>query len=154
MRPPLHQLRIKNDESRTNRPVVLAAPIRLAHLPSLPYHRDRTGVCMAKKPPKPQVAESPIADVFENRHPSDAEKQWAEKTLAPTLEKSPERPIGAPTGVNLDERDNARFTTISGVPIRRLYTQADLPKDWNYDQYLGYPGQPPYTRAIHATDSR
>ena len=27
-----------------------------------------------KKPPKPQVAESPIADVFENRHPSAAEK--------------------------------------------------------------------------------
>jgi methylmalonyl-CoA mutase N-terminal domain/subunit len=80
-----------------------------------------------KKPSKPQVAESPIADVFENRHPSTAEKEWAEKTLAPTLEKSPERPIGAPTGVNLDEHGNARFTTISGATIRRLYTQADLP---------------------------
>src|ERR1700723_3493580 len=154
MRPPLHQLRIKNDESRTNRPVVLAAPIRLAHLPWLPYHRDRTGVCMAKKPPKPQVAESPIADVFENRHPSDAEKQWAEKTLAPTLEKSPERPIGAPTGVNLDEHGHARFTTISGVPVRRLYTQADLPEDWSEQKYLGYPGEPPFTRGIHATGYR
>src|SRR5260370_22924089 len=79
---------------------------------------------MEKKPLKPQVAESPIADVFENRHPSDAEKKWAEKTLAPTLEKSPERPLGAPTGVNLDEHGHARFTTISGVPIRRLNTQA------------------------------
>src|SRR5579872_6810130 len=57
----------------------------------------------------PQVAESPIADVFEGRHPSDAEKQWAEKTLAPTLEKAPERPIGAATGVNLDEHGHARF---------------------------------------------
>ena len=83
---------------------------------------------MRKKPSKPQVAESPIADVFENRHPSDAEKQWAEKTLAPTLEKSPERPIGAPTGVNLDEHGHARFTTISGVPVRRLYTQAICPR--------------------------
>ena len=70
---------------------------------------------MPKKPSKPQVAESPIADVFENRHPSEAEKNWAEKTLAPTLEKSPERPIGAPTGLNLDEHGRARFTTISGV---------------------------------------
>ncbi len=103
---------------------------------------------------KPPVAENLISDVFEERNPSDSEKQWAEKTLAPTLEKSPERPIGAPTGVNIDEFNNARFTTISGVPIRRLYTQADLPADWNYEQYLGYPGQPPYTRGIHATGYR
>src|SRR6202049_1601013 len=110
---------------------------------------------MAKKnPPKPQVAERPIADVFEGRHPSVAEKQWADKTLAPTLEKAPERPIGAPTGTNLDENGHARFTTISGVPIRRLYTQADFPEDWNYAQHLGYPGQPPYTRGIHATGYR
>jgi methylmalonyl-CoA mutase, N-terminal domain len=101
-----------------------------------------------------QVAESPIADVFEKRHPSDGEKQWAEKTLAPTLEKSPERPIGAPTGTNRDEHGNARFTTISGLPIRRLYTQADLPEDWSEEKYLGYPGQPPYTRGIHATGYR
>src|ERR1700724_902317 len=109
---------------------------------------------MEKKPLKPQIAESPFIDVFENRHPVDGEKTWAEKTLAPTLEKSPERPIGAPTGVNLDEHGHARFTTISSVPIRRLYTQADLPEDWNYDQHLGYPGQPPYTRGIHATGYR
>src|SRR5207237_8207577 len=97
------------------------------------------------------VADSPIADVFEGRHPSASEKEWAEKTLAPTLEKTPEKPIGAPTGTNLDEHGNARFTTISGVPIRRLYTEADLPEDWNYEQYLGYRGQPPVTRGIHAT---
>jgi methylmalonyl-CoA mutase N-terminal domain/subunit len=113
---------------------------------------------MEKKPSQahnpPQVAESPIADVFENRHPSEAEKKWAEKTLAPTLEKSPERPIGAPTGVNLDEHGHARFTTISGLPIRRLYTQADLPEDWSEENYLGYPGQAPYTRGIHATGYR
>ena len=86
--------------------------------------------------------------------PPTAEKNWAEKTLAPTLEKAPERPIGAPTGVNLDEHGHARFTTISGVPIRRLYTQADLPEDWSEEQYLGLPGQPPYTRGIHATGYR
>ena len=102
----------------------------------------------------PQVAESPIAEIFEGRNPSPSEKQWAEKTLAPTLEKAPERAIGAATGTNLDENGNARFTTISGVPIRRLYTAADYPADWNYEQYLGYPGQPPFTRGIHATGYR
>src|SRR5271166_3117405 len=101
------------------------------------------------------LAESPVTDLFEDgRHPSDSEKQWAEKTLTPTLEKAPERPIGAATGVNVDEHSQARFTTISGVPIRRLYTAADLPEDWNYDQYLSYPGQPPYTRGIHASGYR
>jgi methylmalonyl-CoA mutase, N-terminal domain len=108
---------------------------------------------MAEKKP-PQVADSPIADVFEGRRPAQSEKDWAEKTLAPTLEKAPEKPIGAPTGVNVDERGEARYTTVSGVPIRRLYTQADLPEDWNYDQYLGYPGQPPFTRGIHSTGYR
>src|SRR6058998_2936759 len=107
-----------------------------------------------KKPPKPQIAESPIADVFEGRHPSDSEKAWAEKILAPTLEKSPEKPIGAPSGVNLDEHGNARFTTISGTPVRRLYTRADLPEDWSTEKYLGYPGQAPFTRGIHATGYR
>jgi len=102
----------------------------------------------------PIIAESPIADVFEGRHPSEAEKSWAEKTLAPTLEKAPEKPIGAPTGVNVDEHGYARFTTISGVPIRRLYTPADLPEDWSEEKYLGYPGRPPYTRGIHASGYR
>src|SRR6266436_2520749 len=109
-----------------------------------------------KKPTQSGVAESPIADVFEGRHPSESEKQWAEKTLAPALEKGPERPIGAPTGVNVDEHGHARFTTISGMPIRRLYTQADLPEDWetNNVKYLNFPGQAPYTRGIHASGYR
>jgi methylmalonyl-CoA mutase, N-terminal domain len=107
-----------------------------------------------KKKDPSGLAESPIADVFEGRHPSDSEKRWAETTLAKTLEKSPEKPIGAPTGINLDESGHAQFTTISGVPIRRLYTQADLPEDWNYEKYLGYPGQAPYTRGIHASGYR
>ncbi len=86
------------------------------------------------KPTGKNLAESPVTDLFENgRHPSDSEQQWAEKTLAPSLERSREKPIGAPTGVNLDEYGNARFTTISGMPIRRLYTAADLPADWTYD---------------------
>src|SRR5512146_601467 len=103
---------------------------------------------------KKNAAERPVGDVFEGRHPSDSEKQWAESTLSKTLEKAPERPIGAATGTNLDENGNARFTTISGKPVRRLYTPADLPEDWSYEKYLGYPGQPPYTRGIHASGYR
>jgi methylmalonyl-CoA mutase, N-terminal domain len=103
---------------------------------------------------KKDVVESLIHDVFEGRHPSDSEKQWAEETLAPALEKSPEKPIGAATGINLDEHGNARFTTVSGDPVRRLYTQADLPENWSYEKYLNYPGEPPFTRGIHATGYR
>src|ERR1700726_2232034 len=107
-----------------------------------------------KKSSKPEVVESPLADVFEKRHPGVAVKKWAENTLAPTLEKAPEKPIGTPTGTNVDEQGHARFTTISGVPVRRLYTQADLPEDWSAEKHLGYPGQPPFTRGIHASGYR
>src|SRR6185437_4869850 len=100
------------------------------------------------------ITELPIADITKDRHPSESEKHWAEKTLLPTIEKSPEKPIGAPTGTNLDESGRARFTSISAVPVRRLYTQADLPEDWDYEKYLGYPGQPPFTRGIHSTGYR
>jgi methylmalonyl-CoA mutase N-terminal domain/subunit len=109
---------------------------------------------MAQDKPTKQVAESPVADVFKGRKPSASEKDWAENVLAPALEKGPEKPIGAASGVNLDENGHARFTTISGLPIRRLYTSADLPEDWNYEKYLGYPGEPPYTRGIHASGYR
>src|SRR3954462_10388623 len=102
----------------------------------------------------PATVESPIQDVFENRHPAESEVKWAEKTLAPTLEKAPEKPIGNASGVNVDEHGHARFTTVSLAPVRRLYTEADLPEDWNYEQYLGYPGQAPYTRGIHASGYR
>jgi methylmalonyl-CoA mutase N-terminal domain/subunit len=103
---------------------------------------------------KPKLAESPIAEVFEGRHPSEQEKRWAENILAPTLEKFPEKPIGSPTGTNLDEHGQARFSTISNAPIRRLYTPADLPEDWSDTRYLAHPGEPPFTRGIHASGYR
>ena len=65
-----------------------------------------------------------------NRQPSPAEQAWEATTLAAALKKNPEQPIGAPGGVNRDENGQARFTSVSGVPVRRLYTQADLPQDW------------------------
>jgi methylmalonyl-CoA mutase, N-terminal domain len=92
-------------------------------------------------------------DSIPKRHPSTEEQRWIDKTLVPALAKSPERPVGKPSDVNLDEDGHARFTTISGQPVNRLYTSADLPEDWPGD-YLGEPGQPPYTRGIHATGYR
>ncbi len=41
-----------------------------------------------------------------------------------------------------------KFTTVSGHPIRQLYTPADL-TGWNPQRDLGQPGEPPYTRGIH-----
>ena len=72
----------------------------------------------------------------DKRKPSPREQQWEEKTLKPSLARSPERA--------------AEFTTISDHPIRRLYTPADL-ADWDDERDLGFPGEPPYTRGIHAT---
>jgi|CZKC01.1.fsa_nt_gi methylmalonyl-CoA mutase N-terminal domain/subunit len=70
------------------------------------------------------------------RTPSPAELAWEKETLIPTLAKSAER--------------QKEFTTLSDHIIRRLYTPADL-SDWSPERDLGFPGQPPYTRGIHAT---
>ncbi len=70
------------------------------------------------------------------RKPGAAEQEWERTTLKEALDRSPER--------------QREFTTVSGHPIRRLYTPADLP-DFDPDRDLGLPGQPPYTRGIHAT---
>jgi methylmalonyl-CoA mutase N-terminal domain/subunit len=100
------------------------------------------------------VDENPIAEMFHDRRPSPSERHWGETTLTKTLEKSPEKPLGAATGVNVEENGQARFTTISGTPVRRLYTEADLPEDWSYEKYLGYPGHAPFARGIHSSGYR
>ncbi len=40
------------------------------------------------------------------------------------------------------------FETISGIPVKAVYTKADL-QNWDYETKLGDPGQYPYTRGIH-----
>ena len=45
-------------------------------------------------------------------------------------------------------RPSSSFTTISGVPIRELYTGADL-LDLDYGKDLGDPGEFPFVRGIH-----
>src|SRR5258708_9304104 len=44
----------------------------------------------------------------------------------------------------------AHFTTISGLPIERLYTEQSLP-NWDPEEALGYPGEFAYTRGIYPT---
>jgi methylmalonyl-CoA mutase N-terminal domain/subunit len=100
-----------------------------------------------------EAAEVVNAELFTDRHPSPAEQDWAATTLADALRSHPEQPIGAAGGSNHDPLGQARFTSVSGVPVRRLYTQADLPEDWETTQ-LGLPGEPPYTRGIHSTGYR
>jgi methylmalonyl-CoA mutase N-terminal domain/subunit len=46
------------------------------------------------------------------------------------------------------ERD-APFSTISGEPIKPLYTEEDLPADT--DAAIGFPGQFPYTRGVYGS---
>jgi methylmalonyl-CoA mutase N-terminal domain/subunit len=41
-----------------------------------------------------------------------------------------------------------RFTTLSGLPLERLYTEENLAA-WNPEEALGYPGEAPYTRGIY-----
>ncbi len=94
--------------------------------------------------------ESLIADVFKDRHPSEAERTWAETQLAPTLKKSPEHPLGTASGINLGSNGRAAFTSISGVPVQRLYTQADLPEAG----FAELPGSPPYTRGNYPSGYR
>lgn len=64
--------------------------------------------------------------------------RWEEQTVTPSLKRLPER---APAN---------QFTTISGEPIERLYTPADLP-GFDYEQDLGFPGEYPFTRGVHPT---
>src|SRR5215813_2426042 len=69
----------------------------------------------------------------------EAEREWEERTLKPSLKRMPE--------------GRAEFTTTSLAPVERLYTPNSL-ADFDYENEIGFPGQPPYTRGIHATGYR
>jgi methylmalonyl-CoA mutase N-terminal domain/subunit len=62
--------------------------------------------------------------------------RWERETLGPFLQRSPER--------------RAAFETLSGLPVERLYTPADLP-GWRYEERLGFPGEFPFTRGVYPT---
>ena len=64
----------------------------------------------------------------EERARTDAERWYAERFAA-----TPERPVP--------------FTTLSGEPIRPLYTEEDLPADPAAS--IGLPGEYPFTRGVY-----
>ncbi len=66
-------------------------------------------------------------------------RRWQEETLKNTLQRFPER--------------QEPFITTSSEPIERLYTPLDL-KDSDYLRDLGFPGEYPFTRGVHATMHR
>jgi len=65
---------------------------------------------------------------------ASARRDWEEKVLAPALKDRPERDVA--------------FTTVSDLPIERIYTPEDL-AGRDPSREIGLPGEPPYTRGIH-----
>jgi methylmalonyl-CoA mutase N-terminal domain/subunit len=62
--------------------------------------------------------------------------RWERETLQPALARLPER--------------RSIFKTTSEIELQRLYTPADL-RDSDYVRDLGFPGEFPYTRGVHAS---
>jgi methylmalonyl-CoA mutase N-terminal domain/subunit len=62
---------------------------------------------------------------------STDKERWRQETYERTVADTPERGV--------------RFESLSGIPIRPLYTPEDL-AGWTYEDKLGYPGEFPFTR--------
>jgi methylmalonyl-CoA mutase N-terminal domain/subunit len=62
---------------------------------------------------------------------------WERDTLTPSLATGAERPVAR--------------TTVSDLPIERLYAREDLGTDAEQADALGFPGEFPFTRGIHPT---
>lgn len=63
-------------------------------------------------------------------------KHSYEKALEKSLPKGPER--------------KSEFKTVSGIPVKRIYTPEDL-TDMDYCHEIGFPGEYPYTRGVQPT---
>ncbi|HRW45863.1 MAG TPA: methylmalonyl-CoA mutase family protein, partial [Caldilinea sp.] len=81
-------------------------------------------------------------NLYDERALDDVAEQtaaWKAGPVRQAVERFPER--------------YGEFSTMSGVPIERLYTPADSPAA-DYAADLGLPGEYPYTRGVHATGYR
>ncbi|MFW5895765.1 MAG: acyl-CoA mutase large subunit family protein [archaeon] len=65
-----------------------------------------------------------------------AHESWTEETLDPFLDAHGERAD--------------RFATVSNLEVDRLYTPEDV-ANIDYEDDLGFPGEPPYTRGVYPT---
>ena len=63
-------------------------------------------------------------------------ERWERETVPRVLAKAPER--------------REEFRTTSGIPVRRVYTPADVRED-RYLEDVGFPGEYPYTRGVQPT---
>ncbi|MEW5932563.1 MAG: methylmalonyl-CoA mutase family protein [Bacillota bacterium] len=66
----------------------------------------------------------------------EARKRWEDTVLGPVLKRYPER--------------QPEFTTISGLPLERLYTPEHM-GDLDYLRDTGFPGEYPFTRGVQPT---
>jgi methylmalonyl-CoA mutase, N-terminal domain len=72
----------------------------------------------------------------ESDHLSREQARWEEQTLGPAISRLPGRkPV---------------FKNTSGIELQSVYTPADL-GDFDYLRDLGFPGEFPYTRGVHAS---
>ncbi|MGY5875168.1 MAG: methylmalonyl-CoA mutase family protein, partial [Candidatus Thorarchaeota archaeon] len=63
-------------------------------------------------------------------------KRWEEGPVTKTINRFPER--------------EEQFETLSGIPVKRLYTPLDTDSS-KYDEKLGFPGEYPFTRGVQPT---
>ena len=70
------------------------------------------------------------------KHIAEAYEKYEKELVPEWLKKLPER---------MEE-----FNTLSWIPVKRIYTPLDI-KDHDYMEKLGFPGEYPFTRGIHAT---
>jgi len=68
-----------------------------------------------------------------------AREHWDDETVRPTIERRPERA--------------GEFTTLSEIPVERLYTPLDR-AGHSYRDELGFPGEYPFTRGVYPTMHR
>ncbi|PSP91491.1 methylmalonyl-CoA mutase [Halobacteriales archaeon QS_4_66_20] len=69
----------------------------------------------------------------------DAAGEWEDERLDPVLDAYGER--------------QDRFATVSNMEVDRLYTPEDV-ADLDYEEDLGFPGEPPFTRGVYPTMHR
>jgi methylmalonyl-CoA mutase, N-terminal domain len=75
----------------------------------------------------------PVADEKDLERIQRAKDVWQRQTVRKSLERLPER--------------QAQFTTLSGIPLERLYTPLDG-VELQYLSALGFPGEYPFTRGV------
>jgi methylmalonyl-CoA mutase N-terminal domain/subunit len=66
---------------------------------------------------------------------AEQKQEWEAKIVKLLLERFPER--------------REKFETLSGIPLERVYTPADMEMDYLND--LGFPGEYPFTRGVQPT---